>query len=222
VAERGGKRRGLNIQRASSEADRFSSGKSSLLLTLLGLLETKSGTRHINGLDLSRTPRETVRSRLTTLPQDPVKLQGTVRTNLDPEGTIKGDDATLIAALTKAKIWEVIATRGGLDADFDELGLSHGQQQLFCLGRALLHKTKVVLLDEATSSVDRHTDEEIQKVIRAEFAGCTVLMVAHRLEAIVDADVVVVMDDGRIVETGDPRVLLEKPGSLFRILYGKD
>ena len=120
-------------------ANQIPSGKSSLLLSLLGLLETKSGTRHIDGMDLALVPRDTVRSRLATLPQDPVKLQGTVRTNLDPEGRIEGDDDAIIMALTKAKIWEAIDARGGLDADFGEVRpLAHDPRN----GGYLIHHSR--------------------------------------------------------------------------------
>jgi ATP-binding cassette subfamily C (CFTR/MRP) protein 1 len=120
--------------------------------------------------------------------------------------------------LEKVFLWDKIFERGGLNVEFDTLGLSHGQQQLFSLARAMLNKRKVVLLDEATSSLDRQTDEAIQKVIREEFKECTVLAVAHRLETIGDADVVVVVDRGKIVEVGDPKVLREED-SLFRALW---
>jgi ATP-binding cassette subfamily C (CFTR/MRP) protein 1 len=194
------------------------SGKSSLLLTILRLLETPTGSLYIDGLDLSSIPVNTTRSRLTTLPQDPVKLPGTVRDNLDPFKSIKSDD-DLVSALIKVNMCDVITTRGGLDVEFDTLSLSHGQQQLFCLARALLHKSKVVLMDEATSSVDQQTDEEVQKALKSEFANCTVLAIAHRLETIGNSDVVVVVDKGRIVEVGNPQKLREDPESLFKALW---
>ncbi|OBT93873.2 hypothetical protein VE01_08497 [Pseudogymnoascus verrucosus] len=197
---------------------RTGSGKSSLLLTILRLLETPTGSLYIDGLDLSSIPVNTTRSRLTTLPQDPVKLPGTVRDNLDPFKSIKSDD-DLVSALIKVNMCDVITTRGGLDVEFDTLSLSHGQQQLFCLARALLHKSKVVLMDEATSSVDQQTDEEVQKALKSEFANCTVLAIAHRLETIGNSDVVVVVDKGRIVEVGNPQKLREDPESLFKALW---
>lgn len=147
-----------------------------------------------------------------------MRIPGTIRENLNPFESIKSDE-DLISALTKVKMWDAINAGGGLDAEFDKLSLSHGQQQLFSLARAILHKRKIVLLDEATSSVDHHTDEEVQKVIRAEFKDCTVLAVAHRLETIRNSDVVVVVDKGRIVEVGDPHKLRVEPGSLFKGLW---
>lgn len=112
-------------------------------------------------------------------------------------------------------LWETVEERGALDSEFDALGLSQGQQQLFSLTRAMLHKRKVVLLDQATSSVDRHTDEAIQKVIQEEFKACTALVVAHLLETIGDADMMVVVDHGTIVDVGGSKVLREEE-LLFR------
>lgn len=159
-----------------------------------------------------------LRKNLTALPQDSVTLPGSVRTNLDPLELVAGDEL-LIDALSQTGMWETISNRGGLDVDFESLGLSHGQQQLFCLARALLSKSPIVLLDEATSSIDHQSDEQVQKVLREAFKERTVLVVAHRLETISDLDLVVVMENGRIVEVGDARELIKKPGSLFRTLW---
>jgi ABC-type multidrug transport system fused ATPase/permease subunit len=124
----------------------------------------------------------------------------------------------IVAVLAKVGMWSVIEPRGGLDADFEDLGFSAGQLQLFCLARALLLRNSVVLLDEATSNVDRQTDEQIRRVIREELGGRTILEVAHRLDAIKDYDVVVVMGEGRILEMGSPKDLLGRPNSAFRAL----
>ncbi|KAF4934491.1 ABC transporter gloK [Colletotrichum fructicola] len=203
---------------------RTGSGKTSLLLTLLRLLETPSGSVQIDDVDLCSLSRKAIRPHFITLPQDPVTLPGSVRTNLDPNASFDGEsgDKALVEALEKTFLCDdVIKSRGGLDAEFAELGLSHGQQQLFALARAILHKdqSKVVLLDEATSSVDHGTDKMLQKVVREELASHTILAVAHRLDTIEDYDVVVVMDNGRIVEVGNPRQLREQTGSAFQRLY---
>lgn len=120
-------------------------------------------------------------------------LPGNLRKNLDPLETVDSDEI-LIDALSRAGMWETISCRGGLDADFESIGLSQGQKQLFCLARALLSKSPVVLLDEATSSVDHHSDEQARKVLAEAFKEKTMLVVAHRLESIVDLDLVVVME----------------------------
>lgn len=195
-----------------------SSGKSSLILTLSRLLDIQSGTIKIDSEDLSLLPRQLIRSRLTALPQDAIKLRGTVRHNLDPQSTIQADQP-LEDVLRKTSIWETIAHRGGLDADMDGLGLSAGQLQLFCLARALLSHRAVVLLDEATSSIDLRTDDEVRRVIREEMKGKTVIEVAHRLEVVRECDVVVVMGEGKVIETGEPEVLLRREGSAFKALW---
>ena len=207
---------------------RYFSGKSSLILTLLGLLEVESGSVYIDGLDLSTLSRDSIRTHIITIPQDPVKLSGTVRQNIDPsEANLlsaaagENNNARLILALTRVGMWDLIHDRGGLDADFSDMNLSQGQQQLFCLARAIHRReqSKIVLLDEPTSSVDRETDQRVLKVIHEEFKHCTVIAVAHRLETIIDSDLIVVMDAGRIQEAGKPNILLEQPGSGFKALW---
>lgn len=100
----------------------------------------------------------------------------------------------------------------------NSLGLSQGQQQLFCLARALLRDSKVVVLDEATSSVDVETDREMQRVIKEEFKDRTVIVVAHRLDSILESDVVAVLDEGRLVEVEKPAELMGREGSVLRDL----
>lgn len=193
------------------------SGKSSLLSVLLRLLDIDSGSITIDGVDLKTVPREIIRNRLVTVPQDLFLLSGTVRLNADPTETIADD--LIIAAMMKVKLWDVLEARGGLDADMAKEPLSQGQQQLFCLGCALLRRqSKILVLDEATSSMDLETAQKIQNLIRVEFRDHTVITVAHRLETIVDSDRVAVLERGRLVEFGDPKLLLETD-SAFKRLY---
>ncbi|RSL73721.1 hypothetical protein CEP54_000267 [Fusarium duplospermum] len=192
---------------------RSGSGKSSLVLSILRLLELSSGSIGIDGKDLATIPRQHIRSHITTVPQDPVSLSGTVRYNLDPEELVQADEI-LIQALQKTTLWEAIESRGGLDADLGELGFSVGQRQLFCLARALLSRSKVLLLDEPTSSVDNATNDDIRKILKEVMDGRTVVEVAHRLDHVTDFDVVVVMGEGKIIEVGDPRELLKEESAL--------
>jgi ATP-binding cassette, subfamily C (CFTR/MRP), member 1 len=171
-------------------------------------LDLRSGTLRIDGLDLAVLKREAIRSRIMTLPQEPVILPGTVRENLCPDDRVFSDKE-LVTALETTGMWEIVSSRGGLIAVLDAMGLSVGQKQLFCLSRAILHKTKILLLDEATSSLDHDTEQELRWVLRKEFADCTVLEVAHKLEAIASYDVAIFMQDGEIVDIGDPRKLLQ-------------
>jgi len=214
---------------------RTGSGKSSMLLTVLRLLDLRSGSVVIDGIDLAHLAHEDIRARIASLPQDPVTVPGTVRANLAPprlswsssslslplpsgEGHSHSppSDADLITALQTARIWDIISSRGGLDADFDSLALSPGQRQLFCLAAAAVRKSKVVLLDEVTGSVDFETDAEVRRALLANegFLGtCTVVEVVHRIEMVMEYDLVAVVDEGRVVEVGKPGdLLVEKSG----------
>ncbi|KAM0491705.1 hypothetical protein ACHAP8_010479 [Fusarium lateritium] len=194
------------------------SGKSSLILSMLRLLELQTGTIHIDNKDLTTIPRQYIRSQITTIPQDPVNISGTVRQNMDPEELVQADEM-LIAVLKKTTLWPIIETRGGLDADISALGFSVGQRQLFCLARALLSHSNIILLDEPSSSVDDATTKEVRQIIHEVMHGRTVIEVAHRLDHVTDFDVVVVMKDGRIIETGNPRELLTRDSAL-KTLHG--
>jgi ATP-binding cassette, subfamily C (CFTR/MRP), member 1 len=114
--------------------------------------------------------------------------------------------------LERVDLWGILYERGGLDADLHASTLSRGQQQLFALARALLSKDKgkILILDEATSNVDKETDMVMQEIIRDEFKGYTILSVAHRLSTIMDADKVLVVDSGRVVDFDSPRSLLDR------------
>ncbi|KAL5318920.1 hypothetical protein ACEPPN_013988 [Leptodophora sp. 'Broadleaf-Isolate-01'] len=197
---------------------RSGSGKSSLLMTLFRMLEIDSESSIImDGVDITTIPRQTVRSRFNAIPQDPFFMKGSIRFNASPDST--HSDAEIITALTKVQLWSVVDAKGGLDTELEAETFSHGQRQLFCLARAILRKSKVVMMDELSSSIDVETDKLIQKVIRDEFADATVIVIAHRLETIMDFDMVVVVSAGRIVEVGEPRGLLEKGESVFKELY---
>jgi ATP-binding cassette, subfamily C (CFTR/MRP), member 1 len=188
------------------------SGKSSLVASLFRLLETTQGATTIDNVDISTLPREDVRSRVIALPQDPFFLKGTIRENIDP--TNQASDLVIEGALRKVQLWDIVsssdaASNACLERPLDpESLLSQGQQQLFCLARAIVRHchspSKIVVLDEPTASVDLETDELMQRVIRQEFAGCTIIAVAHRLRTIMDFDIVVVMERGEIGRTGKP------------------
>lgn len=192
------------------------SGKSSLLSVLLRILDSSSGTMTIDDLDLSTIPREIIRSRITAIPQEPFILSGSVRLNADPTGLVSDD--FIIAALTKVGLWAILESRGGLDAEMTANPLSQGQQQIFCLARAMLRKgSRILVLDEATSNVDADTDGVLQRLIREEFAEWTIVTVAHRLDTILDSDRILVLDKGIIVENGSPEELLAKKGAFWEL-----
>jgi ATP-binding cassette, subfamily C (CFTR/MRP), member 1 len=170
----------------------------------------------IDGLDLSTLSRNYIRTNLNAIPQDPYFVAGSIRLNLDPYST--STDNLIISTLRKVHLLNTITSNGGLDVELDPDMLSHGQRQLFCLARAILRESKIVVLDEATSSVDRKTDELMQRIIREEFKGCTIIAVAHRLETILDFDRIAVLDRGRLIECESPEKLLAKE-SAFKELY---
>ncbi|KAH7074750.1 P-loop containing nucleoside triphosphate hydrolase protein [Paraphoma chrysanthemicola] len=196
---------------------RSGSGKSSLIAALLRLMDISSGQIIIDSLDISTLPRQLVRSRLIALPQDPYVLAGTVRENIDPLGTVPDD--LVISALRKVKLDHLLDNADiGLNAKLTSDMLSHGQCQLLCLARAMMRRSSILILDEATASVDVHTDALMQDIIRTEFKHHTVIAAAHRLDTISDFDTVVVLDQGRVLECDSPQSLLKKD-SKFRELW---
>nr|CAD7403901.1 unnamed protein product [Timema cristinae] len=195
---------------------RTGAGKSSLTLGLFRIIEAAGGSIHIDGMDISRLGLHALRSKLTIIPQDPVLFSGTLRQNLDPFGHLSDEDVW--AALEHAHLKAFVkGLPAGLNHQVTEGGenLSVGQRQLICLARALLRKTKVLILDEATAAVDLETDDLIQRTIRIEFKNSTVLTIAHRLNTILDSDRVIVLDKGHVVEFDKPETLLQDKTSIF-------
>ncbi|KAK4183219.1 92fa4e65-f2b9-41ea-8f4e-0e0d5e2b8a44 [Podospora australis] len=220
---------------------RTGAGKSSLTLALFRFLEARSGTIHIDGVDISKIKLHDLRSRLAIIPQDPVLFSGTVRSNLDPFD--HHTDAELRDCLERVHLLTDVsgsATPPGegsqtgtitpknanifnkLDSPISEggLNLSQGQRQLLCLARAIVSRPRVMVLDEATSAVDMHTDGLIQRSIREEFTDATLLVIAHRLSTIADFDRVLVLSDGKVAEYGSPKELWEKgtENGIFRAM----
>ena len=196
---------------------RSGSGKSSLITTLFRMLEiTPESSIAIDGIDITTIPRQLVRERLNAIPQEPFFIRGSIRANADPYHS--HSDLSIISALQKVHLWSLTQSKGGLDAELDQEFFSHGQRQLFCLARAILRKSKVVLLDEVTSSVDSRSDELMQKIIRDEFREATVVAVAHRLDTILDFGRIALLKGGELQELDTPYVLLSRE-SLFKELY---
>ncbi|XP_046682933.1 multidrug resistance-associated protein 1-like isoform X2 [Homalodisca vitripennis] len=195
---------------------RTGAGKSSLTLCLFRIIEAAGGHIYIDDLDIAKIGLGDLRSKLTIVPQDPVLFSGHLRMNLDPFELFS--DADIWCALELAHLSEYVKSLPqGLKHPVAEGGenLSIGQRQLICLARALLRKTKVLILDEATAAIDLETDDLIQQTIRREFKDCTVLTIAHRLNTIMDSDRVVVLDNGLIKEFDSPENLLKHPSSIF-------
>ena len=189
-----------------------------MTLALFRLIEPSAGSVTIDGINTVTIGLHKLRSKLTIIPQDPVLFQGTLRFNLDPFSS--HTDSDLWTALERSHLRSFVEEQLnlGLESQVHEGGsnFSVGQRQLVCLARALLRSTKILILDEATASVDNETDRLIQETISSAFRGATVITVAHRLETIIDYDRVAVFSDGRLIEVGRPADLLNDEGAEFR------
>ncbi|CAK4932634.1 unnamed protein product [Aphanomyces euteiches] len=205
----------VNVSIADGEkiglVGRSGAGKSSLTMALFRMYELPSGSIRIDGVDISTVGVQTLRSRLAIIPQSPVLFQGPLRNYLDPAGDHGDDD-----------LWSVLrqvnmADRVALDADVEEHGanFSAGERQILCLARALLCHAKILVLDEATASTDAATDARLQQVIRTSFASSTVLIIAHRLESVMNCDRIMVFERGQVVQCDSPKTLLEKGSGAF-------
>ncbi|KAJ1352842.1 Canalicular multispecific organic anion transporter 2 [Parelaphostrongylus tenuis] len=196
---------------------RTGSGKSSLALALFRIIEPASGKILLDDVEITTIGLHDLRERLTIIPQDPVLFSGTLRFNLDP--TSKYTDPELWSAIEHANLKTFVQSFPlGFQHHIEEGGhnISVGQRQLICLTRALLRKSRVIVLDEATAAIDTQTDMLIQATMRTQFASSTVITIAHRLNTILDYDRVLVMDAGRIAEFDSPQQLLSQKNSIFR------
>lgn len=191
-------------------------GKSSIGAVLFRLVDVTSGFVYIDGIDLTSMGLDDLRSRMSIIPQDPVLFKGTIRYNLDPVNQYT--DMELWDVLERTHIKDkIMYLDGGLDAMISEGGgnFSAGEKQLLCMARALLKHSRVVLLDEATASIDTELDNLIQDTIREVFSDCTVLTIAHRNSTVMKCDRVMVLSDGKVVEFDKPSILLSNPNSHF-------
>ncbi|KAL9444634.1 hypothetical protein AB3S75_017759 [Citrus x aurantiifolia] len=210
----GGKKTGI--------VGRTGSGKSTLIQTLFRIVEPAAGQILIDGIDISLIGLHDLRTRLSIIPQDPVMFEGTVRSNVDP--LEEYTDEQIWEALDKCQLGdEVRKKEGKLDSKVTENGenWSMGQRQLVCLGRVLLKRRKILMLDEATASVDTATDNLIQQSLRQHFSDCTVITIAHRITSVIDSDMVLLLSHGLIEEYDSPRKLLENKSSSFSQLVAE-
>mmetsp|Transcript_24347 Transcript_24347/g.52185 ORF Transcript_24347/g.52185 Transcript_24347/m.52185 type:complete len:1508 (-) Transcript_24347:383-4906(-) len=202
---------------------RTGSGKSSLMTALFRIteMEPDGGKILIDAVDISTIGLNSLRLSLSIIPQDPIMFSNTVRYNLDPFE--EKSEYELWEALKKVQLAEAIAVMpGGLDEQVAEGGenFSQGQRQLLCIARSLLRKPKILVMDEATASIDNTTDAAIQQMIRENFASATVLTIAHRLNTIMDSDRVLVLDDGYVAEFDSPSALINQ-GGIFASMVEK-
>uniref|UniRef100_A0AAZ3RUT3 ABC-type glutathione-S-conjugate transporter n=1 Tax=Oncorhynchus tshawytscha TaxID=74940 RepID=A0AAZ3RUT3_ONCTS len=195
---------------------RTGAGKSSLALGIFRILEAAKGEIYIDGINIAQIGLHELRSRITIIPQDPVLFSGSLRMNLDPFDGYSDEEVWRALELSHLKSF-VSCLPDKLNHECSEGGenLSLGQRQLVCLARALLRKTKILVLDEATAAVDLETDNLIQSTIRTQFDDCTVLTIAHRLNTIMDYTRVIVMDRGLITEMDSPSNLISERGQFY-------
>ncbi|KAH8660277.1 P-loop containing nucleoside triphosphate hydrolase protein [Xylariales sp. PMI_506] len=213
---------------------RTGAGKSSIMAALFRIMELAGGSITIDGLDISTIGLTDLRSRLSIIPQDPTLFRGTVRSNLDPFG--QHTDLDLWTALRRAHLLDDSeAPVQSLDDDKslqdnkkdritlesivepDGSNLSLGQRQLMGLARALVRDSRIIVCDEATSSIDFESDRKVQETMAQGFRGKTILCIAHRLKTIIGYDRICVIDNGRVAELGAPLTLFDE-GGRFRAM----
>jgi ATP-binding cassette subfamily C (CFTR/MRP) protein 4 len=191
---------------------RTGSGKSSLVQALFRILEAEQGSIFIGTVDTSQLGLHKLRTHMSVIPQTPILFSGcSIRENLDPFG--KYEETEIRAALKSVHMLATVDNLPmGLDAAVAEGGsnLSMGQRQLLCLSRAILLRNRILILDEPTANVDMNTDRLLQETLKREFSHATVISVAHRLDTIIDYDLILVLGDGKVQEFGAPRDLLAK------------
>ncbi|KAH0715254.1 hypothetical protein KY284_008159 [Solanum tuberosum] len=194
---------------------RTGSGKTTLISALFRVVEPSDGKIIIDECDISTIRLHDLRLRIGIILQDPTLFTGSVRYNLDPLSEYSDDQ------IWKCQLREAVQEKeGGLDSSVlqDGSNWSMGQKQLFCLGRVLLKRSRILVLDEATASIDNATDAILQKTIRLQFADYTVITVAHRIPTVMDYTKVLAISDGKLVEFDEPKKLINKENSLFGML----
>jgi ABC-type multidrug transport system fused ATPase/permease subunit len=200
---------------------RTGSGKSTICLCLFRILEPLEGTIYIDDEDITKIGLDILRKNLTIIPQDPCLMEGSLRYNIDPFD-IKRDEE-IISILKKIGFEYTESDCQILNRKIEQHGsnLSVGEKQLICIARAILRKTKIIVMDEATANIDMKTEEKIQKALQYVLNDSTVITVAHRIKTIIDYDKILVLDNGSIIEFDSPQNLLKNEKSLFFELYSK-
>ena len=208
---------------------RTGSGKSSLTLSLFRIVEAFNGKIIIDGENISEIPLKKLRRSISIVPQEPFLLEGTLKTNLDPLNVYSEEE--LNEVLNNVKLYEMLEHDNingknvikGINTEIKEYGnnLSFGCRQLLCVARAILRKSKIIILDEATSSVDQKTEDIISGAVDTMFKESTVITIAHRINTVKKCDRIIVMNAGQVVETGKPDELIANPDSQFYSLYYK-
>ena len=162
-----------------------------------------------------------LRQKLTYIPQEPILMEGSLKFNIDPFNYYK--DEEIIDILKKIGFKYTEDDNKILERHIDVNGnnISIGEKQLICIARAILKKTKILIMDEATANIDVKTEEKIQKILNDTFKDCTIITIAHRIKTILNYDKILVLENGKIVEFDSPKILLGNKESNFYKLYEK-
>ena len=201
---------------------RTGSGKSTITLCLFRILEATEGRIMIDDVDISTIGLDKLRKNLTIIPQDPALIEGSLRYNIDPLD--KYSDTDIVKVMEKIGFDYIVKrSNEGLYQEIAEGGsnLSVGEKQLICITRAILRKSKIIIMDEATASIDYKTEEMIQKAITELLNDSTFITIAHRIKTIINYDRIITLDNGQIVDFDTPKNLLNRKDSLFYELYSK-
>jgi ABC-type multidrug transport system fused ATPase/permease subunit len=201
---------------------RTGSGKSTITLCLFRILEATEGRIMIDDVDISTIGLDKLRKSLTIIPQDPALIEGSLRYNIDPLD--KYSDSDIMKVMEKIGFDYIVKrSNEGLYQEIAEGGsnLSVGEKQLICITRAILRKSKIIIMDEATASIDYKTEEMIQKAITELLNDSTFITIAHRIKTIINYDRIITLDNGQIVDFDTPKNLLNRKDSLFYELYSK-
>ena len=207
----------INPKEKIGVVGRTGSGKSTLCLCLFRLLEADKGKISIDDIDISSIGLEMLRKNLTIIPQEPTLIEGTLRENVDPAEIFS--DEKILEVLKAVGLDDFLEGKN-LDYKIENNGnnISIGEKQLICIARALIKKSKIILMDEATANIDYKTETFLQNSINKELKECTVITIAHRIKTIINYDRILVLNNGEIVEYDSPKNLLDKKG-LFYQLY---
>ena len=201
---------------------RTGSGKSTITLCLFRILEAYSGKIYIDGVDISKVGLQKLRKSITIIPQDSTLFNGTLRYNIDPINAYS--DREIIKVMKQIGFDYIInSNKDGLEQIISENGsnLSIGEKQLICITRAILRKSKIIVLDEATASIDYKTEEIIQKALNEILIDSTMITIAHRIKTVMNADKIIALENGEIIEFDTPKNLLSNKNSLFYDFYSK-
>ncbi|XP_050524591.1 ATP-binding cassette sub-family C member Sur-like isoform X2 [Daktulosphaira vitifoliae] len=191
---------------------RTGSGKSSLVMSILNMVPIRDGIITIDDIDINNVPLQTLRSRISVIPQDVRMFSGTIRQNLDLKNEFSDNEIWSCLRMTQMED-TVLLQLGGLDGLIGSSGdnLSSGQKQLLCLARAILQDNVCLIMDEPTSSIDDETEKKLLEAIKNSFQGRTVITIAHRLSTILDYDRVLILEAGKIIEDTIPSTVKTIP-----------